>query len=125
MCCCAGAESHPGSRPFGFLAHTPLAWTCPAAIPFFGDFVALVGALGFVPLDFILPCLFYNHTQNPKWPQRILNYVIATILAGVATVGFIGACRWIHVHLQTYHFFASEWLPPGLYGFLFALEVVG
>ncbi len=30
------------------------------AFPFFGDYVALFGAVGFTPLDFILPLLLYN-----------------------------------------------------------------
>ena len=28
-----------------------------AAFPFFGDFLALAGAIGFTPLDFVLPAL--------------------------------------------------------------------
>ncbi|KAK9274848.1 hypothetical protein L1049_022102 [Liquidambar formosana] len=36
-----------------------------AMLPFFGDINGVVGAVGFIPLDFILPMLLYNMTYKP------------------------------------------------------------
>ncbi|KAF3576114.1 hypothetical protein DY000_02033889 [Brassica cretica] len=36
-----------------------------AMLPFFGDINAVVGAIGFIPLDFVLPMLLYNMTYKP------------------------------------------------------------
>ncbi|MEW5315984.1 MAG: hypothetical protein WDW38_007378 [Sanguina aurantia] len=73
------------------------------AVPFFGDFVALVGAMGFTPLDFVLPLLFFN-AVNPDAPRllRMFHYFIAACYSSVALLGFIGAVRWISVHIETY-----------------------
>ncbi|KAK9911821.1 hypothetical protein M0R45_035709 [Rubus argutus] len=37
-----------------------IATTVAAMFPFFGDINALIGAFGCIPLDFILPMVFYN-----------------------------------------------------------------
>jgi amino acid permease len=39
-----------------------------AMLPFFGDIVGVVGAVGFIPLDFVLPVLMYNMALAP--PRR-------------------------------------------------------
>ena len=36
-----------------------------AMLPFFEDISAVVEAIGFIPLDFILPMLLYNMTFKP------------------------------------------------------------
>ncbi|KAH9327074.1 hypothetical protein KI387_007252, partial [Taxus chinensis] len=63
---------------------------CAAAMPFFGDFVALCGAVGFTPLDFVLPALaFLKVGRKPKNNVlfillRILNIVIVVWYSIVA-----------------------------------------
>jgi hypothetical protein len=37
-----------------------------AMLPFFGDINAVIGAFGFMPLDFILPVVFFNLTFKPS-----------------------------------------------------------
>ncbi|KAL3523543.1 hypothetical protein ACH5RR_016377 [Cinchona calisaya] len=46
--------------------------TLAAMLPFFGDIMALFGALGCIPLDFILPMVFYNVTFKPS--KKSLTY---------------------------------------------------
>ncbi|KAK0593298.1 hypothetical protein LWI29_034505 [Acer saccharum] len=41
------------------------ATTLATMLPFFGDIMALFGAFGCIPLDFILPMVFYNVTFKP------------------------------------------------------------
>ncbi|XAR72171.1 hypothetical protein NMG60_11018720 [Bertholletia excelsa] len=43
-----------------------------AMLPFFGDIMALAGAFGCIPLDFILPMIFYNVTFKP--PKRSIMF---------------------------------------------------
>ncbi|RZC70640.1 hypothetical protein C5167_033830 [Papaver somniferum] len=43
-----------------------LAVTIAAMLPFFGDINALIGAFGFMPLDFTLPVIFFNLTFRPS-----------------------------------------------------------
>lgn len=50
------------SRSLSVIAATTIA----AMLPFFGDINAVIGAFGFLPLDFILPMLFYNFTFRPS-----------------------------------------------------------
>eukprot|EP00271_Cylindrocystis_brebissonii_P013801 TRINITY_DN340_c0_g1_i1.p1 TRINITY_DN340_c0_g1~~TRINITY_DN340_c0_g1_i1.p1 ORF type:complete len:479 (+),score=91.49 TRINITY_DN340_c0_g1_i1:377-1813(+) len=44
------------------------------ALPFFGDFVALVGAAGFTPMDFVIPIIMYVHVSQP------MDFVIPIIM---------------------------------------------
>jgi hypothetical protein len=61
-----------------------------AALPFFGDIVGVVGAVGFIPLDFVLPVVMYNVALAP--PRRSLVYVANVVIVFVFTaVGVIGA----------------------------------
>ena len=61
-----------------------------AMLPFFGDINAVVGAIGFIPLDFILPMLLYNITYKP--PKSSYTYWINNFIMIVFTcVGLLGS----------------------------------
>lgn len=82
-----------------------------SAMPFFGDFVSICGAVGFTPLDFVFPVLAY--TKAGKMPRRkklrlpllLLNTAIAAWFSIVAVLGCIGAVRFIIQDTRTYKFF--------------------
>ncbi|KAJ0927301.1 putative amino acid transporter, transmembrane domain-containing protein [Helianthus annuus] len=79
-----------------------------AAMPFFGDFVSICGAIGFTPLDFVFPVL--AHLKAGKMPKNtspvvILNIVIATWFSAVAVMGCIGAVKFIIDDIKTYKCF--------------------
>ncbi|KAI4341768.1 hypothetical protein MLD38_026452 [Melastoma candidum] len=82
-----------------------------AAMPFFGDFVAICGAVGFTPLDFVFPAIAYLKAgKTPKssvWSflLRLVNICIATWFSVVAILGCIGAIRFIKEDVKTYNFF--------------------
>ncbi|XP_028807970.1 GABA transporter 1-like isoform X2 [Neltuma alba] len=82
-----------------------------AAMPFFGDFVSICGAIGFTPLDFVFPALAYLKAGNmPKntnirLMMRLLNLFIAIYFSVVAVLGCIGAVRFIVEDVNTYKFF--------------------
>ncbi|ESQ46759.1 hypothetical protein EUTSA_v10027762mg [Eutrema salsugineum] len=61
-----------------------------AMLPFFGDINAVVGAFGFIPLDFVLPMLLYNMTYKPT--KRSFTYWInMTIMVVFTCAGLMGA----------------------------------
>ncbi|KAI4301156.1 hypothetical protein L6164_034464 [Bauhinia variegata] len=82
-----------------------------AAMPFFGDFVSICGAIGFTPLDFVFPALAYLKAgTKPKNSRlrlftRLLNVLIATWFSIVAVLGCIGAVRFIVEDIKNYEFF--------------------
>lgn len=75
--------------------------------PFFGDFLALCGAIGFTPLDFVLPPLLWNMVYKPKWPRWTLHAVIIVVYSIVGVVGAIGAIRFIVIDSINYSVFAN------------------
>lgn len=82
-----------------------------AAMPFFGDFVAICGAIGFTPLDFVFPVLAYmkagriHKNANLRFPILFLNLAVAMWFSAVAILGCIGAVRFIVDDVNTYRFF--------------------
>ncbi|WCJ21642.1 Transmembrane amino acid transporter family protein [Euphorbia peplus] len=82
-----------------------------AAMPFFGDFVSICGAIGFTPLDFVFPAIAY--LKSGKLPEnrkfrvalQLLNLAIAIWFSVVAILGCIGAVRFIIDDIRTYKFF--------------------
>ncbi|XP_023762483.1 GABA transporter 1 [Lactuca sativa] len=79
-----------------------------AAMPFFGDFVSICGAIGFTPLDFVFPVL--AHLKAGKLPKNstpifFFNILIATWFSAVAVMGCIGAVKFIIDDINTYSFF--------------------
>lgn len=78
-----------------------------AMIPFFGNFAALVGAIGFTPLDFILPALLYLTAKRPRAWVWVLNITITVVYTCVAVVGAVGAFKLIIEQADTYSVFAN------------------
>lgn len=86
-----------------------LATTLAAMFPFFGDMNAVIGAFGCIPLDFVLPMIFYNVTFKP--PKRTfifwINTFIAIIFTVLAVFGAIAAVRQIVLDAKMYQLFAN------------------
>nr|AYA60133.1 GABA transporter 3 [Camellia sinensis] len=80
-----------------------------AMLPFFGDIMALFGAFGCIPLDFILPMIFYNVTFKPSKKSIIFwgNTFIATISIVLSLVGAVASVRQIVLDAKTYRLFAN------------------
>ncbi|CAB4291595.1 unnamed protein product [Prunus armeniaca] len=82
-----------------------------AAMPFFGDFVSICGAIGFTPLDFVFPALAYlkarRQPQNTKiyLSLLLLNFAMVAWFSSVAVLGCIGAVKFIVEDVKTYKFF--------------------
>jgi hypothetical protein len=79
------------------------------ALPFFGDFLALSGALGFTPCTFVYPFWIYNASslgqKAPAW-KRALNWFLALVFAGLGLCAAVGALYNIVQNAATYKFFS-------------------
>ncbi|KAG9459019.1 hypothetical protein H6P81_003527 [Aristolochia fimbriata] len=86
-----------------------VATTIAAMLPFFGDINAIIGAFGFLPLDFVLPVIFYNVTFRPskRRPLFWVNAAISIVSAALAVIGAVAAVRQISLDAKTYRLFAN------------------
>lgn len=80
-----------------------------AMLPFFGDMLALLGAFACIPLDFILPMIFYNVTFKPSKKTIIFwgNTFIAFISMVLSLVGAVASVRQIVLDAKTYRLFSN------------------
>ncbi|KAK7391473.1 hypothetical protein VNO78_19889 [Psophocarpus tetragonolobus] len=92
-------------RSLAVAAATVLA----AMLPFFPDIMALFGAFGCIPLDFILPMVFYNMTFKPsKYTITFwVNTFIAVVSSVLVVIGGIASIRQIVLDAKTYNLFAD------------------
>ena len=85
------------------------ATTLATMLPFFGDIMAFFGAFGCIPLDFILPMVFYNVTFKPSKQSIVFwgNTLIAVVSSGLVVVGAVASVRQIILDAKTYSLFAN------------------
>ncbi|KAE9619266.1 hypothetical protein Lal_00047989 [Lupinus albus] len=85
------------------------ATTFAAMLPFFADLLSLFGAFAFIPLDFILPMVFYNMTFKPSKHSIMFwwNTLIALVSSVLVVIGGIASIRQIVLDAKTYHLFAD------------------
>ncbi|CAJ1976659.1 unnamed protein product [Sphenostylis stenocarpa] len=92
-------------RSLSVAAATVLA----SMLPFFPDIMALFGAFGCIPLDFILPMVFYNMTFKPS--KYTITFWVNTTIAGASSIlvviGGIASIRQIVLDAKTYSLFAD------------------
>ncbi|KAF5195797.1 Gaba transporter [Thalictrum thalictroides] len=86
-----------------------IATTIAAMLPFFGDINSLLGAFGFIPLDFVLPVIFFNVTFRPSKRGLLfwLNTTIAVVFSVVGVIAAVAAVRQISLDAKTYKLFAN------------------
>lgn len=81
-----------------------------AMLPFFGDIVAVVGAIGFIPLDFILPMLLYNITIGTSKCSAVhwLNNFIMIVFTGVGIMGAFASIRKMVLDAHHFKLFSND-----------------
>ncbi|GMH22661.1 hypothetical protein Nepgr_024504 [Nepenthes gracilis] len=81
-----------------------------AMLPFFGDISGVVGAIGFIPLDFVLPMLLYNKTHKPAKLSYtyFINNTIIVIFSGVGIVGTFSTIRKLILDANRFKLFSSD-----------------
>ncbi|KAJ4978074.1 hypothetical protein NE237_008854 [Protea cynaroides] len=93
------------SRTLAVATGTVLA----AMLPFFGDINSLIGAFGFLPLDFTMPAIFYNFTFRPskRNPVFWFNNAIIAVFSILCVLGAISSVRQIVLDASSYKLFAN------------------
>ncbi|KAI9108445.1 hypothetical protein K1719_020636 [Acacia pycnantha] len=81
-----------------------------AMLPFFGDINGVVGAIGFIPLDFVLPMLLYNMTYKPPKSSftYLLNMSIIVVFTGAGIMGAFSSLRKLILDANQFKLFSSE-----------------
>ncbi|KAI3453802.1 hypothetical protein Pfo_010465 [Paulownia fortunei] len=81
-----------------------------AMLPFFGDINAVVGAIGFIPLDFVLPMLLYNMTFKPTKSSLAywINNSIIIIFTCVGLMGAFSSLRKLVLDAKEFKLFSSD-----------------
>ncbi|KAL9242922.1 hypothetical protein vseg_016879 [Gypsophila vaccaria] len=81
-----------------------------AMLPFFGDISSVVGAIGFIPLDFILPMLLYNMTYKPSKKSGIywINISIIVIFTGAGLLGAFSSIRKLILDASQFKLFSNN-----------------
>lgn len=81
-----------------------------AMLPFFGDINAIVGAVGFIPLDFVLPMLLYNMTYKPPRSSFTywVNISIMVIFTGTGIMGSFSSVRQLVLDANKFKLFGSD-----------------
>lgn len=81
-----------------------------AMLPFFGDISGVVGAIGFIPLDFILPMLLYNMTYKPSRSTLTywVNLSIIIVFTGVGIMGAFSSIRKLVLDANKFKLFSSD-----------------
>lgn len=81
-----------------------------AMLPFFGDINGVVGAVGFIPLDFILPMLLYNMTYKPSKSsiRYWINTSIMIVFTGAGLMGAFSSTRKLVLDAKEFKLFSSD-----------------
>lgn len=81
-----------------------------AMLPFFGDINGVVGAIGFIPLDFILPMLLYNMTFKPSKSSLAfwINNLIIIVFTGTGLLGAFSSVRKLILDANKFKLFSSD-----------------
>ncbi|CAH9068932.1 unnamed protein product [Cuscuta europaea] len=81
-----------------------------AMLPFFGDINGVVGAIGFIPLDFIIPMLLYNMTFKPSNSSLTywINTSIIIVFTGVGLLGSFSSIRKLILDANKFKLFSSD-----------------
>ncbi|XP_019151208.1 PREDICTED: probable GABA transporter 2 [Ipomoea nil] len=81
-----------------------------AMLPFFGDINGVVGAIGFIPLDFILPMLLYNMTFKPSKSSLTfwINNLIIIVFTGAGLLGAFSSIRKLILDANKFKLFSSD-----------------
>ncbi|GLT67905.1 hypothetical protein SLA2020_401790 [Shorea laevis] len=81
-----------------------------AMLPFFGDISGVVGAIGFIPLDFVLPMLLYNMTYKPPKSSCTywINIFIIIAFTGAGIIGSFSSIRKLVLDANNFKLFSSN-----------------
>ncbi|KAK3434184.1 hypothetical protein EUGRSUZ_D01712 [Eucalyptus grandis] len=81
-----------------------------AMLPFFGDMNAVMGAIAFIPLDFVLPMVLYNITFKPTKSSLtyLINILIIIVFTGAGLMGAFSSIRKLILDANQFKLFSSN-----------------
>eukprot|EP00249_Psilotum_nudum_P016799 c25990_g2_i2 orf=98-361(-) len=80
-----------------------------AMLPFFSSFNAILGAIGYTPLVFVIPMIFYIIILKPT-RHMITFWINVTLIITFSIISILGCLSSIHqfiIDMQKYHLFAN------------------
>ena len=69
--------------------------------------MAFVGAIGFTPMDFILPIILWQKVGKHSFIVSTINWVIVIFYSIIAIIGAIGSVQAIANDVANYSVFAD------------------
>jgi amino acid permease len=75
-----------------------------ATLPFFTDLMGLIGAVGFIPMTFVVPAILYlvKYRGTLSLPVQLVNWVIIVSFSAIGFVSFVAACANIRIRSKGY-----------------------
>jgi hypothetical protein len=85
-----------------------------AMLPFFGEVIAVVGAVGYIPLDVVIPVVMYNMALVPRGggrrrrsPAYLANAAIMVVFAGLGVIGAVASVRKLAINADRFKLFSN------------------
>ncbi|PAN37495.1 hypothetical protein PAHAL_7G111000 [Panicum hallii] len=83
-----------------------------AMLPFFGEIIAVVGAVGYIPLDVVIPVVMYNMALAPRGggrrsPAYLANVAIMVVFIGLGLIGAVASVRKLAINAGRFKLFSN------------------
>jgi hypothetical protein len=84
-----------------------------AMLPFFGEINAVVGAVGYIPLDVVIPVVMYNMALavprgGGRWsPANAANVAIMVVFIGLGVIGTVALVRKLAINAGRFKLFSN------------------
>ncbi|TVU13796.1 hypothetical protein EJB05_37224, partial [Eragrostis curvula] len=84
-----------------------------AALPFFGEIIAVVGAVGYIPLDVVIPVVMYLIVLAPtprgtRWsPARVAHVAVIAVFVGLGVIGAVASVRKLVLNAGRFKLFSN------------------
>eukprot|EP00249_Psilotum_nudum_P016793 c25990_g1_i2 orf=86-673(-) len=88
---------------------TIMATLLAAMLPFFSSFNAILGAIGYTPLVFVIPMIFYIIVLKPS-RHTTTFWINVTLIITFSIISILGCLASIHqliIDMKKYHLFAN------------------
>ncbi|RCV33146.1 hypothetical protein SETIT_7G058900v2 [Setaria italica] len=80
-----------------------------AMLPFFGEIQGVVGSVGYIPLDVVIPVVMYNMALAPRRrsPAYVANVAIMVAFVGLGVIGAVASVRKLVLNADKFKLFSN------------------
>jgi hypothetical protein len=85
-----------------------------AMLPFFGEIIAVVGAVGYIPLDVVIPVVMYNMAPRGgggggrrSQAAYAANVAIMVVFVGLGVIGAVASVRKLAINADRFKLFSN------------------